>query len=35
MFFVNGITGAGKSSAVSGVLARLCSDKIFFVTAAN
>lgn len=34
-FFVNGITGAGKSVAVSRVLARLCSDKVVYVSAAN
>lgn len=33
--FVNGITGAGKTNAVSRVVSRLNSDKIQFVTAPN
>ena len=35
MILINGITGAGKSSAVSAIVHQLNSDKITYVTAAN
>lgn len=34
-FFINGITGAGKTSAVSRIVGRLNSDKVLYITAAN
>lgn len=35
LFFINGITGAGKSTVVGSIVSQLCSDKLIYVTAAN
>lgn len=35
IFLTNGITGAGKTTAVGKIVSQLCSDKIGYVTAAN
>lgn len=35
LFFINGITGAGKSTVVGSILSQLFSDKLIYITAAN